>query len=69
MLVSCPQPSSLSGAASDSDELKATYRATAADLTDRPDEVAATLLRPLFCDLGTEAVLDAKFKDRADARQ
>lgn len=36
--------SSISGAASDSDELAATHRTTTADPADRPDEVAAALL-------------------------
>ena len=49
--------------------LKATHRTTTADLTDRPDEVTAALLRPLLRDLGTETVLDVKFEDRAAARQ
>jgi hypothetical protein len=56
-------------AASDTDELTATHRATIADLADRPDEVAAALLRPMFRDLGVERSLDGTLAQRASARQ
>jgi hypothetical protein len=42
----------------DANQLTATSRATASQLLDRPQEVASTLLRPLFRDLGSEAALD-----------
>lgn len=51
----------------DVDELTATHRATAAQLVDRHDEVAATLLRPIFRDLGPEKALDGTLnKPNAD---
>jgi hypothetical protein len=42
----------------DTDELSNTRRASAKELIDKPRDVAAELIRPLFRDLGSEAELD-----------
>ena len=47
----------------DAEQLTATSRATTRQLLDRPREVASALLRPLFRDIGSEAVLDQLEKD------
>ena len=51
----------------DADQLTATSRAATRQLLDRPREAAAALLRPLFRDIGSEAVLDRLEKDPSAA--
>lgn len=48
---------------SDADQLTSTSRVTTRQLLNQPREVASTLLRPLFRDMGTEALLDQLEKD------
>lgn len=51
----------------DTDQLTAVNRASAKQLLDRPREVCATLLRPLFRDIGSERALDQLEKTTAAA--
>jgi hypothetical protein len=49
----------------DADQMTATSRSTTRQLLERPREVAAGLLRPLFRDIGSEKALDHLEKDPA----